>query len=377
MISPGILILRPGVSSNPGKGRRRRGGARGALPLTQGTARFPPSAPSGPPRSPPRTRSCGPAGRLVMYMHCGCHATLARNGLSMTRYRPSYDEFARLLDSSASCVPVYRQLTGDGLTPVSAFRRIERTAPSFLFESVIGGEKVGRFSFLGTEPFLRFEARGPEVTIVETGREAGGPPVHLRRPLRRAPEAARAAIGPPPRRACPGSPAARSASPLMTPCATPRTCPPPRRTTAACPTSRSPSTTAWSCSTTSARPSWSSRRRTSDPASDPRAAYQRRLRPRRRAGRPARGPVARPGRLRHRHRHAAHAANSGRTSPASGTRTSSATARNTSRRATSSRWCPASGSRSRPAPSRSTSTACCGSSIPARSSSISPSAISR
>jgi anthranilate synthase component I len=106
-----------------------------------------------------------------MYMHCGCHATLAPDEMPMSRYRPSYDEFARRLDSSASCIPVYRQLTGDGLTPVSAFRRIERSAPSFLFESVIGGEKVGRFSFLGTEPFLKFEARGAEVTIVETGRE--------------------------------------------------------------------------------------------------------------------------------------------------------------------------------------------------------------
>ena len=86
----------------------------------------------------------------------------------MNRYRPSYEEFARLL-GSASCVPVYRQLTGDGLTPVSAFGRIERSAPSFLFESVIGGEKVGRFSFLGTEPFLKFEARGQEVTISRPG----------------------------------------------------------------------------------------------------------------------------------------------------------------------------------------------------------------
>ncbi len=86
----------------------------------------------------------------------------------MNRYRPSYEEFARLL-GSASCVPVYRQLTGDGLTPVSAFGRIERSAPSFLFESVIGGEKVGRFSFLGTEPFLNFEARGQEVTISRPG----------------------------------------------------------------------------------------------------------------------------------------------------------------------------------------------------------------
>jgi anthranilate synthase component 1 len=60
---------------------------------------------------------------------------------------------------------VYRQLTGDALTPVSAFARIERSAPSFLFESVIGGEKVGRYSFLGTEPFATFTARAHECEI--------------------------------------------------------------------------------------------------------------------------------------------------------------------------------------------------------------------
>jgi anthranilate synthase component 1 len=85
----------------------------------------------------------------------------------MSLYRPTFEEFSRLLGTT-SCIPVFRQLTGDGLTPVSAFARIERSAPSFLFESVIGGEKVGRFSFLGTEPFLRFEARGDQVTIVES-----------------------------------------------------------------------------------------------------------------------------------------------------------------------------------------------------------------
>ena len=40
---------------------------------------------------------------------------------------------------------------------------------SFLFESVIGGEKVGRYSFLGTEPFLRFEAKGNEVVVSAPG----------------------------------------------------------------------------------------------------------------------------------------------------------------------------------------------------------------
>jgi anthranilate synthase component 1 len=82
----------------------------------------------------------------------------------MSRYRPSLEEFTRLV-GTAPCIPVSRQLTGDGLTPVSAFRLIDRGHSSFLFESVVGGEKVGRFSFLGTEPFLRFEARGQEAEI--------------------------------------------------------------------------------------------------------------------------------------------------------------------------------------------------------------------
>jgi len=86
----------------------------------------------------------------------------------MNCHRPTFEEFTRWA-GTAPCVPVYRQLTGDGLTPVSAFGRIERTAPSFLFESVIGGEKVGRFSFLGTEPFLRFEARGHDVVVTVPG----------------------------------------------------------------------------------------------------------------------------------------------------------------------------------------------------------------
>jgi anthranilate synthase component 1 len=86
----------------------------------------------------------------------------------MNRHCPSFEEFTSWAQG-APCVPVYRQLTGDCLTPVSAFSRIERTAPSFLFESVIGGEKVGRYSFLGTEPFLRFEARGHEVVLTTLG----------------------------------------------------------------------------------------------------------------------------------------------------------------------------------------------------------------
>ena len=87
----------------------------------------------------------------------------------MSSHRPTFDDFTRLA-GKARCVPVYRQLTSDGLTPVSAFARIERNAPSFLFESVIGGEKVGRYSFLGTEPFLSFEARGNDIVVTTPGK---------------------------------------------------------------------------------------------------------------------------------------------------------------------------------------------------------------
>ncbi|MGL4514339.1 MAG: anthranilate synthase component I [Lacipirellulaceae bacterium] len=83
--------------------------------------------------------------------------------------RPSFGEFARLVASAegdVAYVPVWRRLLSDSLTPVSAFRALEATEePSgqgiaCLFESVIGGEKVGRYSFLATDPFLLLEARG-------------------------------------------------------------------------------------------------------------------------------------------------------------------------------------------------------------------------
>jgi anthranilate synthase component 1 len=86
----------------------------------------------------------------------------------MSRHHPDRSEF-RSLFGRASCVPVYRQLMADGLTPVSAFLRLHRGGQGFLFESVIGGEKVGRYSFLGTEPFLRFQARGHDVRIDRPG----------------------------------------------------------------------------------------------------------------------------------------------------------------------------------------------------------------
>jgi anthranilate synthase component 1 len=74
-------------------------------------------------------------------------------------YCPTFEEFV-VLAKDHTIVPVYRQLTGDTLTPVTAFCKLQEGDWSFLFESVVGGERIGRYSFLGGGPFRMFEAYG-------------------------------------------------------------------------------------------------------------------------------------------------------------------------------------------------------------------------
>src|SRR5215211_5227983 len=62
-------------------------------------------------------------------------------------------------------VPVYRTLLSDSLTPVSAFGKLGGGVWSFLLESVVGGERIGRYSFLGAEPFATFIARDKWVRV--------------------------------------------------------------------------------------------------------------------------------------------------------------------------------------------------------------------
>lgn len=79
---------------------------------------------------------------------------------------PTRDRFRRLA-AGVHLVPVYRKLLGDTLTPVSAFRHIDAGPCACLFESVVGGEKVGRYSFLTAGPFLLLEAFGRRVRVTE------------------------------------------------------------------------------------------------------------------------------------------------------------------------------------------------------------------
>jgi anthranilate synthase component I len=89
--------------------------------------------------------------------------------------RPDYKEFARL-SRGATLVPVVKSISADLLTPVSAFLAVSDGEPdAFLLESVEGGEKIGRYTFLGVRPFLRLESRGAEIKI-ERSCGDGAPP---------------------------------------------------------------------------------------------------------------------------------------------------------------------------------------------------------
>jgi len=79
---------------------------------------------------------------------------------------PSVEEFVRLARPGAR-IPVVREVLADRLTPVSAFERIARGPGSFLLESVEGGERLARFSFLGSEPELLLRVRGN--TVIREG----------------------------------------------------------------------------------------------------------------------------------------------------------------------------------------------------------------
>jgi anthranilate synthase component 1 len=100
------------------------------------------------------------------------------------RHFPDFDAFVRLAARHA-WIPVYRRLLDDTLTPVSAFHRVDAGSSACLFESVIGGEKVGRYSFLAAEPFMEIEAEGPTVRVRRDGKlqsfEAADPLEELRR----------------------------------------------------------------------------------------------------------------------------------------------------------------------------------------------------
>jgi anthranilate synthase component 1 len=78
---------------------------------------------------------------------------------------PDYDSFVSCAED-ANIVPVSKVLSADLETPVSAYLKLSRGGThSFLLESVEGGEKVARYTYLGRDPFLIIEARGDDLVL--------------------------------------------------------------------------------------------------------------------------------------------------------------------------------------------------------------------
>lgn len=75
-------------------------------------------------------------------------------------YYPSLEE-VKNSRQRGNLVPIYREIVADLETPVSAFLKINHGSYSFLLESVEGGERLARYSFIGTDPYrlLAIEAR--------------------------------------------------------------------------------------------------------------------------------------------------------------------------------------------------------------------------
>jgi len=84
-------------------------------------------------------------------------------------YSPTPDEFLNLA-ARGNLIPVTRRILADIETPLSAYRKIRGQGESFLFESVEGGEHLGRYSFVGCNPRAVVRQTGQRVEVIENGR---------------------------------------------------------------------------------------------------------------------------------------------------------------------------------------------------------------
>ena len=84
-------------------------------------------------------------------------------------YSPSLEEFLKLA-AQGNLIPVTRRVLADFETPLSAYCKIRGPGESFLFESVEGGEHVGRYSFVGCNPRAVIKQTGNRVEVLENGK---------------------------------------------------------------------------------------------------------------------------------------------------------------------------------------------------------------
>ena len=84
-------------------------------------------------------------------------------------YSPTLDEFLTFT-AQGNLIPVTRRILADLETPLSAYRKIRGAGESFLFESVEGGEHLGRDSFVGCNPRAVIKQTENRVEVIENGK---------------------------------------------------------------------------------------------------------------------------------------------------------------------------------------------------------------
>src|SRR5438477_12421206 len=84
-------------------------------------------------------------------------------------YSPTLDEFLKYA-TQGNLIPVTRRILADLETPLSAYRKISGAGESFLFESVEGGEHIGRYSFVGCNPRAVIRQYGNRIELIENGK---------------------------------------------------------------------------------------------------------------------------------------------------------------------------------------------------------------
>mgnify|MGYP001185186975 CR=1 FL=1 len=82
------------------------------------------------------------------------------------KFSPSNEEFIEL-SNNFDVIAVEAKFTADAETPLSAYHKISGNKPAFLFESVVGGEQVSRFSFVGCDPRKIISCKQSETTIID------------------------------------------------------------------------------------------------------------------------------------------------------------------------------------------------------------------
>ena len=84
-------------------------------------------------------------------------------------YSPTQSEFLQLA-GQGNLIPVTRRLLADFETPLSAYKKIRGQGESFLFESVEGGEHLGRYSFVGCNPRAIIRQTGTRIEVIQNGK---------------------------------------------------------------------------------------------------------------------------------------------------------------------------------------------------------------